>query len=120
MVLLIPLGIAVWFFSSGGVFGECEMQELARSKSPSHTYEAVVYTKRCGATTPTSTIVALRRDEDAAAFEDIFIVEAAGDVGVEWLGPDQLNITFSKGIAEAEVFRKIKRWEEVSVRYSSK
>ncbi|MFA0813988.1 hypothetical protein [Microbulbifer epialgicus] len=69
VVLLIPIGVVVWFFSSGGIFGECETQELVRSKSPGDKYEAMVYTKGCGATTPTATIVALRQDRNASAFE---------------------------------------------------
>lgn len=117
VVLLIPIGAVVWFFSSGGIFGECETQELVRSKSPSDKYEAMVYTKGCGATTPTATIVALRQDGNASTFEDIFIVEAAGGVGVEWLGPDQLNVTLPKGIADADVFRKEMHWQAVSIEY---
>ena len=114
---LIPVGIVVWFFLSGSIFGECETKELVRRKSPSGGYEAMIYTKDCGATTRVSTIVALRKDVSGGNSQDILIMNAAGDVGVEWLSPDRLSITLPEGTAGANVFRKEMQWQAVSIEY---
>ncbi len=116
-VFLALLGILVWFFFSGGIFSDCETHEISRSKSPSGKYEAMVYIKGCGATTPSATIVALRQDEKVSAFEDIFIIEAAVSIDFEWTGPDQLKIFSPKIITNADIFRKEMNWQTVSIEY---
>ena len=116
-VFLALLGIVVCVFFSKGIFSDCEIHEIARSKSPNGKYEAMVYTKGCGATTSSATIIALRQDREVSAFEDIFIIEASVSIDFEWIGPEQLSIFLPKNITNTDIFRKEMTWQAVSIEY---
>lgn len=109
--------VIIFFFSTGGIFGDCEIQEYTRAESPNGKFEMVAYMRNCGATTLAATVVALRENESASSFEDVFIAESVGQINVSWANTYQLSVILPKDIGVESVFKKEERWRDISISY---
>lgn len=107
-----------------GCLFECVNEEVGRAASPGGKYVAAVFIRDCGATTDFSTQVAIvPAGEDIPELGNVYRATAGSaprteggwfPVGVRWLGPDRLQITFAAG---AEEFLRLNRFSGATVEY---
>ena len=103
LLLSVPAGYALFmvaFFASGGIFGDCGVNEVNRSKSPDGQFEALVYMHDCGATTRATWRVALAYSDDPEDFEDVFGGDVRGPLRVHWTGAFQFECEGGCGLSD--------------------
>jgi len=94
----LPTVLALVFtvLMTGCVPGLCANTITQRASSPGGSYDAVVFTRDCGATTDYSTQVSLIRRGDHLRDQggNVFISPHATGAQVEWVSPDTLLVHY--------------------------
>ena len=68
VVAALPLGMLIFFFMDGGIFGDCADEIRRTDHSPDSRYVLTVFIRDCGATTAFSTHVALSKKGGAETY----------------------------------------------------
>jgi hypothetical protein len=94
---------------------ECERDIRETVTSPDGQHIATVILENCHATSPSVTVVSIRRAADKLDPDDYVFSGAKGSVAttIAWTSPATLVIRS----ADAQVFRRAERWGGVAVRY---
>lgn len=76
----------------------CENNLVHEVSSPEKTYVTAVFTRECGATTPTIHVVSLRSESEPLNMEDsnqwVFTAHGKSQVNVEWSEQSKLLISY--------------------------
>ncbi len=119
LIVTILVLIALLFFSTGGILGDCAIDDITRIEDPNNQYEARVFKRDCGGTTSIATVVAVRGKKHISESQDIFVV--AGDVPilVYWTNINELLIStsFDNSLESDFVYKKVLNWDSIRITY---
>jgi hypothetical protein len=114
-------GCLLYFYARSSVLSfECGHSVLSESASPDGQYVATVFERNCGAMTPYTRIVSIRRGRSTFDGEDnrswVFVVKDQPTIRVSWSGPRQLIVeTDGYSRTPREQRLKLSHWEDVAV-----
>jgi hypothetical protein len=116
---LIAFIVGYRYFLSGLSF-ECGNNVLAEATSPDDRYTATVFERNCGATTPYTRIVSIRRRESRFDSEDqktwVFVAKDQPSIKIRWSSIRQLDVAaegYSRTPREQQL--RMARWEDIDV-----
>jgi len=122
LLLSVPVGYAVLivvFFATGGIFGDCGVEEVERRKSQDGRFEAMIYMHDCGATTRATWRVSLASSDEPEKFEDVFGGDVRGPVQIQWQGPSALSVKAGAAYRrdDSEIYLRQEEWNGVRILY---
>jgi hypothetical protein len=104
----------------GGTVACCTDEKLVERSSPDGKIVATVIQSNCGATTPYSVYIHLRRRgsiPNPFGGTYVFAQEGSTSVTLQWTGARELEASISH---VGEPLRMIERWEDVTIRFTNR
>lgn len=102
------------------IFSACDLCTntfLDRVPAPSGKYDAVVFTRGCGATTSESVQISIVSSGDNVLDDPVFVADKITTASVEWTSPDELTVRYPAG---ARLFRTETVVGSVRIRYEER
>ena len=115
MVFVIFAVIVAIFFSTGGIFGDCSDDVMQRITSPDGQYEAELFVRNCGATTPFSTQVDISQNSSGDNL-DVFYIKGIFSMRIQWIDSNNLKISYENVDREA-IFKQVNDWQDIHISY---
>jgi hypothetical protein len=115
------LGCAIYYYAAlNSLSFACSASILSEAVSPDGRYNATVFERNCGATSPYLRIVSIHPEGSRLRPEDkgswVFVSKDQPNVGATWSGPRQLTIV-SDGYSRTPSEQRLKRahWKDVGI-----
>jgi hypothetical protein len=119
-VAVLLASIVVYRYFLSGLSFECTNNVLAEAASPDDRYTAAVFERNCGAATPYTRIVSIRRREGRFDSEDqkswVFVAKDQPSIRIRWSSVRQLDVGaegYSRTPREQQL--RMARWEDIDV-----
>jgi hypothetical protein len=106
----------VVFFSTGGIFGDCGVEEYWSGVSPDSRFEVTVLKKNCGAATPISTHIFIKNQNSLRDSDNIFYVGADVSPSIRWESPSFMAIAIPELINGGLRYTNVDKWGEVEIK----